>query len=213
METNTTELERHPSMLGLPDKDWPRAVAVEVAKWEKLWSQWDKENVTLHDCRADHSKAVKASEDALVQAVKKGLPDPGELPEVATTRRALAFQSEKTKHARKLTDQQARKVSEVLRDHSLELFRMACDEAEDFAADYPEMIRNLSEQFDDIVKKRNNAYALLRWVERLTDGKIHYEPSFPMEGTLSLPRTHESRVWGTTSILRKLYVDQEVSES
>lgn len=213
MTSEFTELERHPVSLGIPKKAWPKPVASEVAKWEKAWDEWDKENVKLHDCRDDYVKAEKASREAMLEAVKKGLPDPGELPEVQTAKRAYEFQTERTKHLRKVANEQARKVSEVLKDHSKALFAMACDEAESFASEYPAMVDDLKKRYDDIVKKRQEAYNLLRWVERFTDGKVLYEPSFPLEGSFSVPQTHEGRVWSVVEILRKLYVQGGENES
>ena len=213
MTSENTELERHPISLGLPNRPWPKPVASEVTKWEKAWDEWDKENVKLHDRRDDYVKAEKASREAMLDAVKKGLPDPGELPEVQTAKRAYEFQTEKTKHLRKVANDQARKVSEVLKDHSKVLFSMACDEAESFASEYPAMVEDLKTRYDEIVKKRQEAYHLLRWVERFTDGKVLYEPSFPLEGAASFPQTHENRVWGVVEILRKLYVQGDEDES
>lgn len=213
MTSDVTELDRHPTALGIPDRKWPKAVATAVAKWEKAWDEWDKENVILHDRNQEKVQAERASTEAMLDAVKKGLPDPGELPEVQETRRALMFQNERVRHLRKTADKEAREVARLMEENAAELIAQACDEAEAFASEYPAMVKDLSAQYDAMVKKRHDAYALLRWVERLTDGKIQYEPSFPLEGLASFPQTHENRVWGVIEILRKLYLQKDEDES
>ena len=59
---------------------------------------------------------------------------------------------------------------------------------------------------------RQAAYEALRFVNRLTDSSLSYDPSFPVEGSLSVPKSHETRPLGIATLLEKsLEVPQELT--
>jgi hypothetical protein len=207
MELENLELLRHPKALYLPPREYPPAVAEAVADYDDAYLLWDMEHAALEDLNRAYQTAEREAVAKMVEAAKTGKKDPGESKDVDAAKRAVLFQNERVKHLRKEADKKARATFEAMQAERLALLEMAVTEAEGFAADYPGRVADVSKQLDQIVTDRQKAYELLRVVSQFTEGTVSYDPSFPLEGNVSLFQTHERRVWGLTKLLREMFLD------
>ena len=57
-------------------------------------------------------------------------------------------------------------------------------------------------------EKRRVALAGLRFVSQITDTRLSYDPSFPVDGDFRLPNTNEKRVLDIATLLRNVYKDE-----
>ncbi len=58
-------------------------------------------------------------------------------------------------------------------------------------------------------EKRRVALAGLRFVSQITDTRLSYDPSFPVDGDFRLPNTNEKRVLDIGALLRRVYVEEK----
>lgn len=207
MELENLELNRHPAALFLPPRDYPQLLAEAIADYDEAYMAWDMEHATLEDLNRAYRDAERDAVAKMVEAAKAGKKDPGEGQEADKAKRAVLFQNERVKHLRKETDKKARAVLDAMHTERLPLMEMAVSEAEQFAGQYPGRMSAVAKEIDAIVKDRQKAYELLRVVSQLTEGTVSYDPSFPLEGTVSLFQTHERRVWSLTKLLREMFLD------
>jgi hypothetical protein len=54
-------------------------------------------------------------------------------------------------------------------------------------------------------EKRRLAVAGLRFVLRITDTRLSFDPSLPVDGDFRLPNTNEKRVLGIATLLTNVY--------
>jgi len=73
-------------------------------------------------------------------------------------------------------------------------------------ASFAENMKTVRHTIDQALNDRQESLTGLRWVEHLTGAGLSFDPSFPVEGSMTLPKTAEQRVLGIVSLLRKLIV-------
>lgn len=204
MNIENMETGRHAVTLHLPAGiKWPKEVSDAVTEWDKLYDRWNTEQSGLYKAIDEYEKAQRLDTEAMRAAIAKGLPDPGEEATNAKAR-AVVFQDEATRLARKNADRQARAVFALVEKHSDKALEQACDIAEAGADRWEKDITELKASYAEAVARRNAAYAALRWVAPLVSEHVRYEPSFPLEGAASWPQTHESRPRGVVELIRKM---------
>ncbi len=92
------------------------------------------------------------------------------------------------------------------REAILEACRLARAGAGEFGPDMSEVFA-LGERG---VEKRNQANAGLRFVARIAGPELSFDPSFPVDGSVVVPLTHERRVLGVVELLERLWTTDDV---
>lgn len=203
---NHEELEtnRAAQIVRLPEAiKWPKEVTAAVSEYDAAYMKWVEAQGVLFEKVDAHEAAKKADAAALVEAIGAGKGDPGE-DATNKTMRAVVFQNEATKMARKNADRQARAVIELLKAHKETALLQAAEIAEAGADTWADDIQRLKNEYAEAVTRRNAAYAPLRWVSPFVETSVRYEPSFPIEGSASWPQVHENRPRGIAEIIRKM---------
>jgi len=208
---DNSELNRDPRNLNLPGSlNWPQPVRELIDLWDTLYSEWDDAQANLHD-KADAVRvAVTQDANALTDAVSQGKPDPG-TKATEKAKREVIYWEEATKQARRKANALASKVMESIEEHRTEIIEDACEQASAGADTYSEDIRRVLELSAKAIEDRNKAYEGLRFVSKIVGPSLSFEASFPVEGAVSVPATHENRVRGIVTLLRKLILRGELS--
>lgn len=197
------EVKQGPKTLGLPKNlTWPKKVSKEMDLWDKAWAEWDETNLTLDEKLSAVSEANQADAQALRDAVAGGKPDPG-VNASDKVEREVVYWTEATGQARRKTDKQSAVVWHAIQEHREDLIRDASKRTRDGAAKFQDDLREVLSRGQKAIDDRQASYEGLRFVNRLTDSALSFDPSFPVEGSMSVPKSHENRPLGIATLLEK----------
>jgi len=199
---------REPNFAHYPtNMKFPKPIQKQMKLVEGLTAAWAEEDAEYAAREHALAQAKAGDGEALRAAAIAGEPDPGaKATEVAE--RALVYQEERVKAAGRAVSKESQVLTALFREHRLELFAEACEVAEHTVETFREEIAEVSQRTREIEKVRNQGLAPLRWAASLTDGNLSYDPSFPIEGNLQLPRTSEQKVLGVVALLRKFFPEE-----
>lgn len=198
---------REPNFIHLPELNYPKEVKKTIKAMETavgLWAEEDTEYAVRQQAVAD---AERQDGLALKKAALAGEPDPG-TEATAQAQRALLYQEQRLKASIAEVNRTTADVWSVLREHRNEVIAEACANAEAGVEAWREDIASIYGQARDIQEKRRVALAGLRFVSQLTDSRLSYDPSFPVDGDFRLPNTNEKRVLDIATLLRKVYQEE-----
>jgi hypothetical protein len=152
------------------------------------------------------SEAKSHDAEALRVAAIAGEKDPG-TKATDEAARSLLYQEERVKATGRAVSKASQVLMALFREHRLELFAEACEVAEHTVETFRNDIAGVSERIREVEKARDKGLAPLRWVASLTDGKLSYDPSFPMQGSFQLPKTGEQKALAIVALLRRFYLE------
>lgn len=197
-----------PNHVLLPDMPFPKKVQKQVDQVQQVTSAWAEEDTVYAERRDDLSRAKAADAAALKEAALAGEPDPGTAGSDAAER-AVAYQAERVKAAVRVVNRENSALSNLLVEHRLALMETACEMAEAGIQRFESDVADIKALGREAEHRRNKALAPLRWVSRFTDGRLSYDPSFPVEGSFQFPRTAELKANAIVALLRKVFVDKD----
>jgi hypothetical protein len=170
--------------------------------WDKAWAEWDETNLTLDEKLSAVREANQADAQALRDAVAAGKPDPG-VSASDKAEREVVYWTEATGQARRKTDKQSALVWAAIQEHREDLIRDACKRTRDGAAKFQDDLKEVLSRGQRAIEERQASYEGLRFVSRLTGSALSFDPSFPVEGSMSVPKSHENRPLGIATLLEK----------
>jgi hypothetical protein len=198
-----SEISQSPKDLGLPKNlTWPKKVAKEIELWDTAWAEWDEAHATLDEKILGVKQANAKDAQALRDAVANGKPDPG-VNASDKAEREVVYWTEVAVQARRKADKLSAIVWAAIQEHREDLIRDAAKRARDGAAKFQEDMKAVLTLGKKAIEDRQAAYEGLRFVNRLTDSSLTYDPSFPVEGSMSVPKSHETRPLGIATLLEK----------
>lgn len=207
------ELTESPRNLFLPkNMTWPKPVLKEMEQWDTVYLEWDEANATLEEKVSALKRAKETDGQALADAVAQKKPDPGTKAS-DNAEREIVYWSEVCRQARRKADQHAARLWAVIEDHRESLIRDACERARQGAAKFADDMATVSAAGAKAIDDRRDGYDGLRFVSRLVGSALTYDPSFPVEGSVSVPSTHENRPLGIVTLLEKTLEREELAES
>lgn len=190
---------------------FPKPIQKQIKVAEGLTATWAEEDAENALRQHTLSLAKTADAEALKAAAIAGEPNPGTKASDEAVR-ALVYQEERVKAAARAVSRESQVLMALFREHRLELFAEACEVAERTVETFRENIAGVSERVREVEKARDKGLAPLRWVSFLTDGKLSYDPSFPMQGSFQLPKTGEQKALAIIALLHSFYLsDNEKS--
>ena len=201
---------REPNHILLPEMPLPKNVQKQVDVVEKVTSAWAEEDTVFAERQHALSQAKTADASALRDAALAGEEDPGTA-ESDAAERAVAYQAERVKAAVRVVNRENSVLSNLLVEHRLALMETACEMAEAGIERFESDVADIKALGREAEQRRNKALAPLRWVSRFMDGRLSYDPSFPVEGSFQFPRTAELKANAIVSLLRKVFL-QKVDE-
>lgn len=199
-----SEIGRDPNNLGLPAGfDWPDEVGNEIHEWDRLYMEWDEAHADLTEKHAAVKAAQAKDAKALVDAVSEGKPDPG-TKATEKAERAVVYAEEVARQARTRTNKQAAKLWAAIEGHRVTLMETACSMAEAGADAFAQDMEFALKIANEAIRKRDEAYAGLKFVARITGPGLSYDAFFPLDGSVQVPRTGENRARSTIALIRQL---------
>jgi hypothetical protein len=204
---------REPQFAHYPNNmKFPKPIQKQIKVVEGLTATWAEEDAEHAVRQHTLSLAKTADAEALKAAAIAGEPDPGmKATEVAA--RALVYQEERVKATARAVSKESQVLSSLFREHRFELIEEACVTAERTVETFRDDIAGVSERVREVEKARDKGLAPLRWVASLTDGKLSYDPSFPMQGSFQLPKTGEQKASAIIALLRRYYLGDPDKDS
>lgn len=197
---------REPQFAHYPNNmKFPKPIQKQIKVVEELTATWAEEDAEYAVRQHALSLAKTADAEALKVAAIAGEPDPGTKASDEAAR-ALVYQGERVKAAGRAVTKESQVLMALFREHRLELFAEACEVAERSVETFRDDIAGVSERVREVEKARDKGLAPLRWVASLTDGKLSYDPSFPMQGSFQLPKTGEQKASAIIALLRRYYL-------
>lgn len=198
---------REPQFAHYPNNmKFPKPIQKQIKVVEGLTVTWAEEDAEYAVRQHALSLAKTADAEALKAAAIAGEPDPGTKASDEAAR-ALVYQEERVKAAGRAVTKESQVLMALFREHRLELFAEACEVAERTVETFREEIAGVSERVREVEKARDKGLAPLRWVASLTDGKLSYDPSFPIQGSFQLPKTGEQKTLAIIALLRRFYLE------
>jgi hypothetical protein len=206
------ELSKSPRNLSLPaEYDWPTAVKKSITEYEKSWKVWAEANTALAVAVDDLAAAVREDAVALTEAVKNSQPDPG-VEKSDQARRAVVYAEEVAKQARQAVNRQAEKTWNTIAQSHDTLARQAITEALDGVNQFQGDCEAIAEHGRVAELRRSKSLQGLRLLARLGDTRVSFEPSFPIDGQFSVPKTHETRVVNLAALITRLLDEPPVQD-
>ena len=207
-----SEIDRNPKNLFLPKGfKWPKAVKKEIELWDSLYGDWAETQTVLFERRDAAREAEAADAKALIEAVSEGREDPGAA-STAEAQRAVVFQEEVVRQARLKADTQASKTSKAIDAHLTEVVREAISMALAGAQKFEEDAARISKAGQEMLQRRSDALAGIKYVSKLVGPTLSFDPNFPVDGEVKVPRTHETRLHAIVTLLEK-WLDRETTEA
>lgn len=198
-----TEITQSPKNLGLPKNlTWPKKVSKEIELWDTAWAEWADAHATLDEKILGVKQANAKDAQALRDAVAAGKPDPG-VTASDKAEREVVYWTEVTLQARRTADKHSATVWAAIQEHREDVIRDAVKRAREGATKFQEDTKAVLKAGQKAIEDRQAAYEALRFVNRLTDSSLSYDPSFPVEGSLSVPKSHETRPLAIATLLEK----------
>jgi hypothetical protein len=197
---------REPNFIHLPDLNYPKELKKVIQAMDSAVSLWAEEDTEYAVRQQAVMDAERVDAQALKRAALAGEPDPGT---EATTQaqRALLYQEQRLRASIAEVNRATAEVWQALKEHRVEVIAEACVKAEAGVESWREDVASLYEQAREMQEKRRVALAGLRFVSQITDTRLSYDPSFPVDGDFRLPNTNEKRVLDIATLLRKVYDD------
>ncbi|MDA9918018.1 hypothetical protein N9D44_01765 [Pontimonas sp.] len=196
-----------PNFIHLPDLKYPREVKKAIKAMDLAVSLWAEEDTEYAVRQQAVTDAERADAKALKEAALAGEPDPG-TDAIAQAQRALLYQEQRLKASIAEVNRATSDVWQALKEHRSEVIAEACAKAEAGVEVWREDVASLYGQAREIQEKRRVALAGLRFVSQITDTRLSYDPSFPVDGDFRLPNTNEKRVLDIATLLRKVYQEE-----
>lgn len=193
-----------PNFIHLPDLKYPREVKKAIKAMDLAVSLWAEEDTEYAVRQQAVTDAERADAKALKEAALAGEPDPG-TDAIAQANRALLYQEQRLKAGIAVVNRVTAEVLRLLKEHRSEVIAEACAVAEAGVEVWREDVASLYGHAREIQEKRRVALAGLRFVSQITDTRLSYDPSFPVDGDFRLPNTNEKRVLDIARLLRRLY--------
>ena len=198
-----SEISQSPKDLGLPKNlAWPKKVSKEIELWDTAWIEWDEAHATLDEKLLGVKQANTKDAQALRDAVAAGKPDPG-VTASDKAEREVVYWTEVALQARRNADKHSSIVWAAIQEHREAVIRDAVKRGRDGATKFQENMKAVLTLGQKAIEDRQVAYEGLRFVSRLTDSSLSYDPSFPVEGNMALPQSHETRPLGIATMLEK----------
>ena len=197
---------REPQFAHYPNNmKFPKPIQKQIKVVEGLTATWAEEDAEYAVRQHALSLAKTVDAEALKVAAIAGEPDPGTKASDEAAR-ALVYQEERVKAAGRAVSKESQVLMALFREHRVELFAEACEVAEHTVETFRDDVAGVSERVREVEKARDKGLAPLRWVASLTDGKLSYDPSFPIQGSFQLPKTGEQKALAIIALLRKFYL-------
>ena len=130
----------------------------------------------------------------------------GRLPFVTASDKAereVVCWTEVTLQARRTADKHSVTVWAAIQEHREDVIRDAVKRAREGATKFQGDMKAVLTLGHKAVEDRQAAYEGIRFVNRLTGSSLSYDPSFPVEGSLSVPKSHETRPLAIATLLQK----------
>ena len=198
---------REPNFIHLPELNYPKEVQKTIKAMDSAVSLWAEEDTEYAARQQAVTDAEREDALALKKAALAGEPDPG-TESTAQAQRALLYQEQRLKASIAEVNRATSEVWQALKEHRSEVIAEACAKAEAGVEAWREDVASLHGQAREMQEKRRVALAGLRFVSQITDTRLSYDPSFPVDGDFRLPNTTEKRVLDIATLLRKVYHEE-----
>ena len=195
---------REPNFIHLPELNYPKEVQKTIKAMDSAVSLWAEEDTEYAVRQQAVTDAERQDALALKKAALAGDPDPG-IEATAQAQRALLYQEQRLKASIAEVNRATSEVWLALKEHRSEVIAEACAKAEAGVEAWREDVASLYGQAREMQEKRRVALAGLRFVSQITDTRLSYDPSFPVDGDFRLPNTHEKRVLDISTLLKNAY--------
>ena len=200
--------EAAPNTPNLAELDYPKATKALIKTMDIKLGDYAEADTQLAELEDNITIAKYQDAIALKTAAIAGDPDPGTASTEAATR-AVLYQTEVVRHAHKEATKAGAAVMRSLEENRLEIIELALDKAEAGVLTWQQSVAQLQHTYSVQESDRQDSLDALKMVShlKLTQDKVQFANNFPVAGFLQLPQTREDAVLGTTTLLRKMFLD------
>lgn len=207
MENKSSEwtmVSRQPRVpVMVPGLKYPKAVVEASKKCDKAYSVWVDAETAWMTAQEALSQARALDAQLFTEAILNGTEDPGEV-NTPRAERKLKGAGILLNARLKDANRAGAVLAEVLKDNQREILLSALEVAEEGLRQQEMMMFESAKLASEAISVRNSALVGLREMSAYTRGTYQFDPSFPVEGNVSLPDVAELRVKKICADLRSL---------
>lgn len=172
---------------------YPTRVQSLIKKMNAAFDEWAEADTALAVAVEDLDEAKALDGKIFAESVLNGTDDPGEVHTPSAARKvkgARILVNAKRVAVNKL----GRIVDDAMREHAREITLTAIADARVALARREEILLEASKLINQANDVRTHGLLGLREIASYTRGTYQFDPSFPVQGNVSLPETSETRV-------------------
>jgi hypothetical protein len=198
-----------PNTPDLAALDYPKATKALIKIMNQKMDVFAEADTQLAELQDNITQATHADAVALKAAAIAGEPDPGTASSDAAAR-AVLYQEQVAAHARSEVIRAGTAVRKSVEENKLTIIEQSADKAELGALAWQDGMLKLQADYYRLVEERAQSQDGMKMIARLglTDPLVHFDPSFPVSGQLTVPIIREDRLLGIIETIRKVVLDQ-----
>ena len=198
-----------PNTPDLAALDYPKATKALIKIMNQKMDVFAEADTHLAELQDNITQATHADAVALKAAAIAGEPDPGTASSDAAAR-AVLYQQQVAAHARSEVIRAGTAVRKSVEENKLTIIEQSADKAELGALAWQDGMLKLQADYYRLVEERAQSQDGMKMIARLglTDPLVHFDPSFPVSGQLTVPIIREDRLLGIIETIRKVVLDQ-----
>jgi hypothetical protein len=198
-----------PNTPDLAALDYPKATKALIKIMNQKMDVFAEADTHLAELQDNITQATHADAVALKAAAIAGEPDPGTASSDAAAR-AVLYQEQVAAHARSEVIRAGTAVRKSVEENKLTIIEQSADKAELGALAWQDGMLKLQADYYRLVEERAQSQDGMKMIARLglTDPLVHFDPSFPVSGQLTVPIIREDRLLGIIETIRKVVLDQ-----